>query len=263
AGSLAAVGGITVASFVAAPPSEEAPWLERGLASTREGLSATQRFPKRLLRSLVQRLDPEPQPRLEAAAPILSDPQRQQLQAEATALNQELAQLSQRASAVEQQLGYDYGDGKLEQRLATISQTLANPSVSPKGGQGQPGSQTGLVMTLPTDPLFADEQSALKPGSTTLLGTLLGEMRPYESAIVTIRVHTDDGGSAEGQRDLSLRRAQVVGNYLRSQLSPLSSDRPRFIWNPVGVGNTQPLVPNDSNENRQRNRRIEIMVTPQ
>jgi len=260
AGSLAAVGGITVASFIAAPPSEEAPLLERGLEGTSDGFSATQRLPKRILTGIANRIDPDPKPIVAATAPILTEAQQRQLVAEANALRQEIAQLNQRTSLVEQQLGYDYSAGELEQRLAAIAQTLADPSTGPQVAVSSPSRPEPLVMTLPTDPLFDDEQSALKPGANTLLVTLLGEMRAYENAIVTVSVHTDDVGSPEAQRDLSLRRAQVVSNYLRAQVGDRQE---RFTWNPVGAGSTQSLVANDSNENRQRNRRIEISVTPQ
>ena len=260
AGSLAAIGGITIASFIAAPPSEEAPLLERGLEGTSDGLSATQRLPKRILTGIANRMDPEPQPVVKAAAPILTEPQQQQLIAEANALRQEIALLNQRTSAVEQQLGYDYSTADLEQRLAAIAQTLADPSAGPITAASSSSRPEPLVMTLPTDPLFDDEQSALKPGANTLLVTLLGEMRSYEKAIVTVTVHSDDVGTPEAQSDLSLRRAQVVSNYLKAQVG--ESDG-RFIWNPIGAGNTQPLVANENNENRQRNRRIEIRVTPQ
>ncbi len=260
AGSLAAVGGITVASFFAAPPSEEAPLLERGLEGTSDGLNATQRLPKQVLQGIANRIDPAPKPVVQATAPILTEPQQQQLIAEANALRQEIAQLNQRTSAVEQQLGYDYSAGELEQRLAAIAQTLADPSTGPKTAKVRSAQPEPLVMTLPTDPLFADEQSALKPGASTLLVTLLGEMRAYDQAIVTVTVHTDNVGTPEIQRDISLRRAQVVSNYLKAQVGDSNS---RFIWNPVGAGNTQPLAIDDSNENRQRNRRIEISVKPQ
>ena len=260
AGSLAAVGGITVASFIAAPPSEEAPLLERGLEGTSESLSATQKLPKRLVQGIANRLDPAPKPQINAAAPALTEPQRQQLITEANALRQEMAQLDQRTTALEQQLGYDYSKADLEQRLGAIAQTLTDPSAGPQASAPTQSQPEPLVMTLPTDPLFADEQSALKPGANALLGTLLSEMRTYDKATVTVTVHTDDVGSPESQRDISLRRAQVIANYLRSQTT--DPDK-RFTWNPVGAGNTQPLIANNSNENRQRNRRIEISVTPQ
>lgn len=260
AGSLAAIGGITVASFIAAPPSEEAPLLERGLEGTSDGLNATQRLPKRLVQGIANRLDPAPKPQINAAAPVITETQRQQLITEANALRQEIAQLDQRTTAIEQQLGYDYSKADLEQRLSAIAQTLTNPNGGPQVAAPVSSRPEPLVMTLPTDPLFTDEQSALKPGANVLLSTLLSEMRTYDKATITVTVHTDDVGSPESQRDISLRRAQVISNYLRSQT--VDPDK-RFTWNPVGAGNTKPLIANTSNENRQRNRRIEISVTPQ
>lgn len=265
AGGLAAIGGIALASFFAAPPAQETPLLERGLAGTSEGLSATQQLPKRLLRGLADRLDPPAQPQLEPAAPPLNDEQRQQLLGEASALRQELDLLTQRTDRVEQQLGYRYGGAALERRLAAIAQTLSDPIAGPQTLARPARRPEELVVTLPTDPLFEDAQSALKPGATALLANILSELRPYRRAIVTVSVHSDDVGNEASEREMTLRRAQVVANYLRSQLGEAPGNAPgnRFIWNPIGAGNAQPLVNNDSNENRQRNRRVEITVTPQ
>lgn len=67
--------------------------------------------------------------------------------------------------------------------------------------------------------------------------------------------HTDERGSNNYNLDLSLRRAQTVVKYfIKNGITPneiISS----------GKGETQPLVNNNSEENRRLNRRVEVRLT--
>lgn len=73
---------------------------------------------------------------------------------------------------------------------------------------------------------------------------------------VRIRVdgHTDDTGSADYNQQLSERRAVAVADYLTSRGIAESRVRSK------GFGESKPAVPNDSRENRYRNRRTELSV---
>ncbi len=257
AGTVATAAGIVLAEFFPAPRSNASPLLETALETGAGGLRTLRRLPIQGARALLNGLEPPPQPQLAPAAPLLSDLRREQMAGEVAALQTELTQVTLRTAALEQQLGYQYAGAEPNQRLTTLAQTLANPGIGPKAsGQPEPNPRP-LTVTLPLDPLFEDNQSLLKPGSTALLGALLSNLRSYPAAIVTVGVHTDDVGPAATRRELSLRRAQIIVDYLK-----LQGGSDRLIWNPVGYGDADPLVPNDGNENRQRNRRLEIRVTP-
>ncbi|MBD3268363.1 OmpA family protein [bacterium] len=69
---------------------------------------------------------------------------------------------------------------------------------------------------------------------------------------IRIDGHTDSIGSKQFNQQLSLRRANAVMNYLEQQ--GISADRLTV----KGWGFSQPIKPNDSAENRQENRRVEI-----
>jgi outer membrane protein OmpA-like peptidoglycan-associated protein/flagellar hook assembly protein FlgD len=82
-------------------------------------------------------------------------------------------------------------------------------------------------------------------------------LQKYESYDVLIEGHTDDIGKEEYNLDLSERRARAVHDYLVSR--GIRIDRLKY----VGMGETVPLYPNDSDENRRRNRRVEFMLIKQ
>lgn len=66
--------------------------------------------------------------------------------------------------------------------------------------------------------------------------------------------HTDDKGSESFNQTLSEKRANAVKNYLVSLgANPLNIAA-------IGYGETQPIVPNDSEENRAKNRRVEFEI---
>lgn len=86
----------------------------------------------------------------------------------------------------------------------------------------------------------------------------LDKLADFLSKNKTIKIeisgHTDDVGSDSENMALSQRRAQSVQYYL--QQSGIATDRILA----KGYGETKPMAPNDSDENRQKNRRIEWRI---
>jgi OOP family OmpA-OmpF porin len=66
--------------------------------------------------------------------------------------------------------------------------------------------------------------------------------------------HTCDLGSAELNMDLSRRRAESVKNYIQGK----GIDRDRIIA--VGFGQTRPVADNNTNQGKERNRRVEFLI---
>lgn len=107
---------------------------------------------------------------------------------------------------------------------------------------------------------FEADKAVLKPGGTTILdfvGKALGEVEPYIK-FIRIDGHTAEaarGTSRVDNRELSTDRANEVLKYLESH----------YIKNPaklmaVGYGLYRPIAPNDTEENRAKNRRVEILI---
>ncbi len=107
---------------------------------------------------------------------------------------------------------------------------------------------------------FEADRAVLLQGGTEILdyvGKALGEVEPYIK-FIRIDGHTAEaapGTSTVDNRELSTDRANEVLGYLED----------RYITDPsklmaVGYGLYRPIAPNDTEENRAKNRRVEILV---
>lgn len=79
-------------------------------------------------------------------------------------------------------------------------------------------------------------------------------LEKYPDKIVEIIGHTDDVGDAEANLWFGQERANNVMNYLISQ--GIAKDKIKA----TSQGESSPIVPNDSEENKAKNRRIEIII---
>jgi len=111
--------------------------------------------------------------------------------------------------------------------------------------------KTGVAIVL-EGITFATGKADITPQSEIVLQGALETMLINENIIVEISGHTDDVGSASTNKVLSQRRADSVRFWLISK--GIAPDR--IIAK--GYGEDFPRVPNDSEENRRINRRIEF-----
>ena len=111
----------------------------------------------------------------------------------------------------------------------------------------------GTIMSL-GDITFDFGQATLKQEaqfSLVKVATILGQ---FPEMHIYVEGHTDDIGSEESNQKLSERRAQGVFEFMHEHGVPLD----RMDW--FGYGETRPAVPNDSAENRQKNRRVDLVI---
>ena len=101
---------------------------------------------------------------------------------------------------------------------------------------------------------FETNSSALNKSSATELEQIVQLLKQNPDVVIEISAHTDDVGSDAYNNNLSQKRAQSVTDFLSSKDIPLG----QLV--PVGYGKRQPIVPNDSDANRARNRRVEMLV---
>lgn len=106
--------------------------------------------------------------------------------------------------------------------------------------------------TFPEGVLFDFGKSILRASAQTELVNLTQFLQKNPAIHVEIGGHTDNiGGTAANQR-LSEQRAQAVYDYLVQHQVATA----QISWR--GYGEAIPVAPNDTETNRQRNRRVEI-----
>jgi outer membrane protein OmpA-like peptidoglycan-associated protein len=113
----------------------------------------------------------------------------------------------------------------------------------------------GLVAAL-SGVNFETNKATLKPIAreklSKLSGVLLGFPGEYK---LEIEGHTDSTGSDVYNQMLSQARAESVRNFLVEQ-----GISPTRIPSTQGFGRTKPIAPNDTRANREKNRRVDIVV---
>jgi len=110
------------------------------------------------------------------------------------------------------------------------------------------------VMVISNDILFDFNKSEIKPQYFKNLKNLTRFLRLRNSIKISINGHTDNIGSESYNLGLSLDRANSVMNFLIK--NGISYDR----LSVNGYGKSRPISPNDTEQGRQLNRRIEIII---
>jgi len=112
----------------------------------------------------------------------------------------------------------------------------------------------GLKVNM-ADVLFAFGKYDLRPAAREALAKLSGIVLGHPGLKLSVEGYTDSIGSDEVNQTLSEKRAGAVRDYLVQQgLDPSSITA-------TGFGKSNPVASNDTNEGRQQNRRVEIIIS--
>lgn len=103
--------------------------------------------------------------------------------------------------------------------------------------------------------LFKTNSAQLEPASEEQLKNIAAILHAYPNVELRLGGYTDNTGTEEINMDLSQKRADAV----RDALIALNADGNRI--SAKGYGSAHPVAPNDTDENRAKNRRIDILVT--
>jgi chemotaxis protein MotB len=128
-----------------------------------------------------------------------------------------------------------------------------------------------MVIRLPGDVLFASGQDKLRPEGLKVLDAVAEVIRKdpqLAGRYFQVAGHTDNkplaGGRFEDNWGLSVMRARQVLVYLISPVDPKKGggglDPTRL--HAAGYGETDPVANNDTDEGRQQNRRVELVLLP-
>jgi len=148
----------------------------------------------------------------------------------------------------------------LKQKLESLTKLGLNVTVR----------KNKMTIQLPGDVLFDSGRTELKKDGKDILRKVADVIRNDKDLVArTFQVagHTDNeplgGGPYKDNWGLSVMRAREVLAYL---ISPTEKGGggglPPANWSPSGYGDTDPIAANDSPENMQKNRRVELVVLP-
>jgi outer membrane protein OmpA-like peptidoglycan-associated protein len=113
-----------------------------------------------------------------------------------------------------------------------------------------------IILNMPGNITFATNSADVSASFYPVLDSVALVVNEFEKTYVDVVGHTDSTGSREYNQQLSVRRAESVAGYLRSQqILP-----ERLLTR--GVGPDSPVASNDTPEGRALNRRVEIILTP-
>jgi len=113
-----------------------------------------------------------------------------------------------------------------------------------------------IILNMPGNVTFATDSADISSSFYEVLDSVALVVNEFDKTYVDVIGHTDSTGSAEYNQGLSVRRARSVADYLISQqVIP-----ERLVV--TGMGQDQPIAPNDTPEGRALNRRVEIVLTP-
>ncbi len=137
--------------------------------------------------------------------------------------------------------------GALQQRMDEFEDRLANL-------EQLVADMDRVDLTIDSDVLFAFDSSVIRENAKPSLARIVRALANNPDKQLSIAGHTCDIGSESYNQGLSERRANSVKEYLVN--SGISANR----ISTSGYGETRPLVPNQSEEARMLNRRVEMVI---
>ena len=135
---------------------------------------------------------------------------------------------------------------QMDQQAKSLSDDLEGATVSRVG--------EGIVITFDSGLMFDFDSAELRDASEANLRELAESIEDYPRTNVLIMGHTDATGSETYNQELSERRAMAAAEYLLDR--GVANDR----VSTRGLGESDPVADNDTEEGRQLNRRVEVVI---
>jgi outer membrane protein OmpA-like peptidoglycan-associated protein len=136
---------------------------------------------------------------------------------------------------------------KMDKQAEEMKEVLGDAEVRREG--------EGIVILFKEKVLFGFDRSDLNTSAETNLNKLVNVLQKYPDTNIEIIGHTDNKGTNDYNQTLSQRRASSVASYLRAQR--VSSSR----LTTKGMGESDPIATNDTEDGRSQNRRVEFVIT--
>ena len=136
---------------------------------------------------------------------------------------------------------------KMDKQAEEMKEVLGDAEVRREG--------EAIFINFKEKVLFAFNESDLSNNAEANLLKLSNILDKYPETNIVIIGHTDSKGTNTYNHNLSERRANSVSYYLRNH--NISASRVTV----QGMGETDPIATNDTDEGRSLNRRVEFVIT--
>ena len=135
---------------------------------------------------------------------------------------------------------------------------LLNGKYNPKGECSVEAfrNKEVLLITIPAHLLFAPNMTDLKSNASEYLTPINRYLKDPDMYRVLLVMHTDNTGSEEYRDQLTADRVNSVFDWFDN-----SGIDTKYLFS-YALGDSMPLKPNDSIDNRKKNRRLEIYLMP-
>jgi outer membrane protein OmpA-like peptidoglycan-associated protein len=145
--------------------------------------------------------------------------------------------------------------GKMVQSTAA-DQNPANPQVKAFSAWGDVSqTEKKLKINLAGDLLFKVGHTRLSTEGLQTIDGIAAVLANHPGDLVNILEYTDNSGSSAGNLKLSQRRADAI------KLELVKKGIVVDYVSAVGKGDMDPVAPNDTADNRSKNRRVELDIT--
>jgi outer membrane protein OmpA-like peptidoglycan-associated protein len=138
--------------------------------------------------------------------------------------------------------------------LMPIKKSVATRTKPPVNDKIFDNIKAGQSLTIEDNVYFDQSSYILRAEVHNQLNRLAAIMANNPAIHIEIVGHTDNIGDSRLNQILSEQRSKVIANYLVNQGVSEANITHR------GEGQTKPIAPNDTEENRQRNRRVQFLV---
>lgn len=136
---------------------------------------------------------------------------------------------------------------KMDKQAEEMKKVLGDAEVRREG--------EGIVINFKEKVLFGFDQSDLNSNAEINLNKVSNILQKYPETDIVIIGHTDDKGAEAYNQRLSERRSNSVSYFLRTH----NISAARVTVN--GMGESDPVASNDSEDGRSFNRRVEFVIT--
>ena len=136
---------------------------------------------------------------------------------------------------------------KMDKQAEEMKKVLGDAEVRREG--------EGIVINFKEKVLFAYDRSDLGSNAQGSLTKLVNVLNKYPDTDIQVIGHTDANGSDDYNQKLSERRANAVINFLSANKINTSRLAAK------GMGETDPVAGNDTEEGKAQNRRVEFVIT--